>query len=440
MEHHARKCRGKLFHTGAGALLACVLVAGAAVGDSASPRRAAPAAEPKHATYRAAAASPMRDGRLVVTGQSRSTYAWRMVQVYADGRFPRSKSFGEWNPLAPEYSPDGSKVAFQLGGPGVQPDIMVMKVDGTGLRRLTTSGHYDGQATWSPDGRRIAFVSTRNTSYANLWVMNADGTDQHIVAGAGPHVMDVVWSPTGRLVYESYYDQDRYETMEMLDLYSIRPDGTGRRRLSDTPEGWERDPAVSPDGRIAYTHVAPSDYHHVMLWVMNADGSDKHKVVDDAKNPAWSPDGRRLVFVDRASGQWPTLGFVRPDGTGRRTQRLAVAEGSDLGLDPILAWQPWPGTRPSQVRVTDIDRSGTQMVVRGRVDQASPYYRVELRLLRLRSDGSRKLVASSGRLTGARRQYRFELARPARGTCVVRVRYTGDHGHLASTTNRRTRC
>lgn len=143
---------------------------------------------------------------------------WKLTQTYADGRVPRSKSFGEWRPIAPEYSPDGSKVAFQMGGPGTQPDIMVMNVDGTGLRRLTTSPNYDGQATWSPDGRRIAFISTRNTMWSNVWVMNADGTNQRMVDGTSGSAMDVVWSPTGRLVYESYYDQDRHETMEMLDL------------------------------------------------------------------------------------------------------------------------------------------------------------------------------------------------------------------------------
>ncbi|RME50270.1 MAG: hypothetical protein D6790_21455, partial [Caldilineae bacterium] len=55
-------------------------------------------------------------------------------------------------------------------------DVYIVNVDGSGLRRLTTSPARDGLATASPDGRSIAFVSDRDGYWA-LYVMNADGSN-----------------------------------------------------------------------------------------------------------------------------------------------------------------------------------------------------------------------------------------------------------------------
>ncbi|MGH3056315.1 MAG: TolB family protein, partial [Gaiellaceae bacterium] len=74
-------------------------------------------------------------------------------------------------------------------------------------------------------------------------------------------------------------------------LYRVNLAGGGRKRL-----GSGFSPAWSPDGtRIAYTEGEG-------IWVMNADGTGKHKIVvnrylEDAGTPAWSPDGSKLAYV-----------------------------------------------------------------------------------------------------------------------------------------------
>ncbi len=59
----------------------------------------------------------------------------------------------------PAVSPDGRWIAFSaVPAAGAQPNLYVMRMDGGGRRRLTTSAAKDAYATWSPDGRSLYFV------------------------------------------------------------------------------------------------------------------------------------------------------------------------------------------------------------------------------------------------------------------------------------------
>ena len=76
--------------------------------------------------------------------------------------------------------------------------------------------------------------------------------------------------------------------------------------------------------------VGPDDEHHD-IWLMDADGSDQHRVTSEiGQFAAWSPDGRYLVISGHA------LFVVRPDGTGRLELR---ADGIDHPLGGIPDWR-----------------------------------------------------------------------------------------------------
>jgi dipeptidyl aminopeptidase/acylaminoacyl peptidase len=87
----------------------------------------------------------------------------------------------------------------------------------------------------------------------------------------------------------------------------MRPDGTGRVRLTHDPEAFDEDPAWSPDGtRIAFIKVG--DAATPGIYVINTDGSDARRVLEDAtgaRSPSWSPDGATLVF-ESGQGQETT--------------------------------------------------------------------------------------------------------------------------------------
>ena len=62
----------------------------------------------------------------------------------------------------PDWSPDGSKIAFRSTRDNQNSEIYVVNIDGSGLTRLTISGGYDGWPDWSPDGQLIAYYSERD--------------------------------------------------------------------------------------------------------------------------------------------------------------------------------------------------------------------------------------------------------------------------------------
>jgi TolB protein len=112
------------------------------------------------------------------------------------------------------------------------------------------------------------------------------------------------------------------------DIYKVTFTGTNVRHLTSDP-GEEESPAFSPDGKqIAYEGPGVGD-NASNIWVMNADGSGKRKVTVERRlpgdsrlnyDPAFSPGGRRIVFV-RGYGQKDSaydLYAIGVDGTGLR--------------------------------------------------------------------------------------------------------------------------
>lgn len=85
------------------------------------------------------------------------------------------------------------------------------------------------------------------------------------------------------------------------EIFKMNPDGSNIQQLThlgpDTSANW---PAWSPDGRqIVFNEFPPPD-GTAQIWAMNADGSDQHLVFaeqDYGENrPSFSPDGRSVVF------------------------------------------------------------------------------------------------------------------------------------------------
>jgi Tol biopolymer transport system component len=216
----------------------------------------------------------------------------------------------EHNAVAPIWSPAGDRIAFGSGGAfqgvlGVRKqvsNIAVVASDGSGLKMLTEGTDHNAFPSWSPDGRRIVFRA-QNDRGKGLRIVEVDtGKVSVLTEGQGQNDNFPAWSPKGD---EIAFASDRED--HDWEIYAIRPDGTGLRRITRIP-GNDAHPSWSPDGAwIAFaTGLAgfrdemalhphnPQSYGDIA--VMRADGSDVHILTDNPwedATPRWAPLSKR---------------------------------------------------------------------------------------------------------------------------------------------------
>lgn len=148
------------------------------------------------------------------------------------------------------FSRDGQWIVF-TSHRGGSADIYRVHPDGSGLERLIDDPAFDDQATLSPDGKVLAFVSSRS-GQAEIWTLElATGTLRNLTNHPAGDFRPA-WSPDGHwLAFSSDRDSRQpkfsFITGHSTELYVMRPDGSGLRRMTDT-QAFAGSPAWSPDG------------------------------------------------------------------------------------------------------------------------------------------------------------------------------------------------
>lgn len=138
------------------------------------------------------------------------------------------------------------------------------------IDRLTDYPAYEDQAAFSPDGKQIVFVSTRAGGHANLWTLDiATRKAKPLTSGDGGDFRPA-WSPDGKwIAFSSDRGSDlppakgRWERLQLADVYLIRPDGSGLRRISEHG-GFCGSPKWTPDSRnvVAYCMSAQETWDY----------------------------------------------------------------------------------------------------------------------------------------------------------------------------------
>lgn len=223
--------------------------------------------------------------------------------VNADGSNLQQLTHQPGSEFDPAWSPDGTQIVYRDARSGYQnnSEIYVMNADGSAQTNVTHHPANDWGPSWSPDGAQIAFNSDREGSRMRLYLMNVDGSNVRQIGDL--YVEYPAWSPDGaHIVFESM-ESDAQGNDPNYNIYVMNVDGSGVTQLTDYPRQ-DGGAAWSPDGtQIIFTstrdnEVLPGNLAPLPdIWVMNSDGFDYTRLtVQGANRPAWSPDGRYIVF------------------------------------------------------------------------------------------------------------------------------------------------
>lgn len=183
----------------------------------------------------------------------------------------------------PDWSPDSKKIAYTSCESGLLK-IFTINVDGTGQQQITTGAGWDHAPAWSPDGSRLIFWRYGDDN-SDIFVINADGTNQIQLTSTPTDEYDPDWSPDGKyIVYSSY-------RVDNSDLFIMNADGSGERRLTNTSPAVEFFPAWSSDGQwIAFCNVEPNI--SMAIEKIRPDGTGRTRLTWMAGlqcEPAWKP-------------------------------------------------------------------------------------------------------------------------------------------------------
>ena len=221
--------------------------------------------------------------KLVSTGKGRTTCSY----IFPSGDkilFSSTHASGAECPPKPDYSHGYVWPIYSTY------QIYTAKLNGSDLKQLTRSTGYNAEATITRDGKHIVFTSTRNGDL-DIFTMDADGSNVKQLTNELGYDGGPFWSYDGsKIVYRAEHPKTAEEIKDYRELLSrglIRPG-------------------------------------NLEIWVMNADGSNKHQVTHNGAanfGPYWLPNGRRIIFAsnqaDPNNGRDFDLYVINEDGSGQ---------------------------------------------------------------------------------------------------------------------------
>ncbi len=228
---------------------------------------------------------------------------------------------GNW----PDLSSDGRLAAYSGTGDGLH--VVDLATGEAWIVPGTTANDYGPR--WSPDGAWLAF---RRIDDLNLYRVRPDGSGLQRLTEGPEYELLIDWTSDGAGLYYGFPSAGGV-SLRLLDLAA----GTARSLFDiDAKDAWA---AVSPDGqRIAYVARVPGGIDYG-LYLARLDGTARRVLVHldhwGVMHPAWSSDGRWLMVtvVNTDAMQAETAPALL------RVDTCEVIPGADLG-GSVWDWVP----------------------------------------------------------------------------------------------------
>lgn len=267
------------------------------------------------------------DGGQILIGTEKipqpSTRPTRSQLWTIDLKTGQRQRVSEGDALQPTFSPHKKRIAYwsRPDRYGQREHILTIPVSGGEAIAVTDGSSTDLNPVWSPDGNYLYFSSNRGGS-SNIWRVAID--ENTGVTSGPPEAVTTIGATTSVLHLSFSRDGKKlaYSAQtELRNLRSVRFDpnqGTVGKPVSITQGSMQLwFPDVSPDGQWLTAYSMGQQRH---IFIMRTDGTEQRDLTPDNFRhswPRWSPDGQRIAFTSRRTGDYE-LWVMNRDGSGLR--------------------------------------------------------------------------------------------------------------------------
>lgn len=252
----------------------------------------------------------------VTLKRDKSSYSARLQVSDTDGYDPQTLLSSDQPIMSPDWSPDGSQLAYVSFESG-QAEIYTHNIR-TGIRqsRAKFKG-LNGSPAWSPDGKKLAMTLSKDGN-PEIYVLTLANNKLQRITNHWSIDTEAVWLPDGKsLIYTS-----SRSGKPQLYRQSLKTKAKPERL---TFEGnYNASASVSVDGKsVAYVHGEGNSYRIAVLDLANKSS----RILTDGpldESPVYAPNNSMILFASQEKRR-AVLAAVSTDG--RQKQRLAFSDG-----------------------------------------------------------------------------------------------------------------
>ncbi len=297
---------------------------------------------------------------------------------------------GDKNSTAPDWSPDGSTLAF-LSDREKDGERQVWMMMANGGEAWAVTSHKGGVTgfRWSPDGKQLLLSATdqpnkdeedrkkikddtivldRDIKMTHLWTWNIETKAEKRLTDGNFTVSDAQWAPDGTRITYTTRPTPKADDGSLSDVW-IMTVANGEKTKLITVKGSSDNARFSPDGKwIAYTGTSdPAGVSTTFLYVVPVAGGSPRELSTkfdlSVGTPVWSRDGKTIFF---STNTLEAIEVYSADVQSGAVKQLSRRNGStgitDISRSGVIVGTTTAANQPTEIYITSPDYGSVKVL------------------------------------------------------------------------------
>jgi len=297
---------------------------------------------------------------------------------------------GDKSSTAPDWSPDGSTLAF-LSDREKDGERQVWMMMANGGEAWAVTSHKGGVTAfrWSPDGKQLLLSSTdqpnkdeedrkkvkddtividRDLRMTHLWTWNIETKAEKRLTEGNFTLSDAQWSPDGSRITYTTRPTPKADDGSLSDVW-IMTVASGEKKKLMSLKGSSDNARFSPDGKwIAYTGSSdPAGVSTTFLYLIPVDGGTPRELTTkfdlSIGTPVWSRDGKTIFFSTNTLEAIEVYAAEVASGTVKQLSRRNGSTGiTDISCNGVIVGTTATANHPTEIYTANPDYGSLKVV------------------------------------------------------------------------------